>query len=222
MKTIKPNLDQKMRNLGFTISSRGISEISPIQFDIERDILDTIVESRKDYRVLGLLNVWFKKHADVIIIEKFFKLISKRDDIDQYDTILNFLIATAITKKHNKWKRWLKADAKNPIYPVDQESLESAIKVKGTDEALAKLGILIPNGFLKIDESKVYDQKQLAKDNKQYRNRLIIGPNWRSDIITAIELGLENPFKISTTLGCGYESAYRVMKEYKIAHSFPA
>ncbi|MFZ4715126.1 MAG: hypothetical protein ACOYL6_15500 [Bacteriovoracaceae bacterium] len=147
------------------------------------------------------------------------KLISKRNDIEENDFILNFIIAVAITNKHNKWKRWLKTNIKKPIYPIDKESLESAIKVKGRNEDLAKLGILVPVGFLKTSEDKVYDQVQLARKNKQYRNRLIIGPNWRSDIITAIELGLENPFKISTTLGCGYESAYRVMKEYKIAHA---
>lgn len=219
MKKLKPTLDQKMKNLGFTISCNETSKFAPIDFDIERDILDTIVESRKDYRVLGLLCVWFKKHADTIIIEKFFKLISKRDDINPSDYILNFLIATAIAHKHSKWKRWLKTDVRNPIFPIDKDNLKAAVKVKGSDEALRKLGVLVPNGFLKIDESKVYNQELLAKYNKQYRNRLIIGPNWRADIITAIELGLENPFKISNTIGCGYESAYRVMKEYRIAHS---
>ena len=215
----KTNIEQKMRYLGFNISSRGLEEINPIMFDIERDIIDIIVESRKDYRVLGLLSIWFKKHADVIIIEKFYKIISKRSDIDSLDPILNYLIAVALSNKHNKWKRWLKTNQKKPTYPIDKENLDSAIKVKGKDEMLAQYGIRVPVGFLKTNDEKIFDQEDLAKKNKQYRNRLIIGPNWRSDIITAIELGIENPFKISTTLGCGYESAYRVMKEYRIAHA---
>ena len=215
----KPTLNQKMRNLGFTISAEDISDLSPLGFDIERDLIEIIIEAKVDYRVLGLLNLWFQKHADVIIIEKFYKIISKSDDLTDEDSLLNYLIASAISTKHNKWKRCLKASPRKPIYPIDPENLKAAIKIKGKDEVMAKLGILVPNDFLKTRNEKIYDQEYLAKYNKQYRNRLIIGPNWRADIITAIELGLENPFKISTTLGCGYESAYRVMKEYQIAHA---
>jgi len=219
MKMQKPILNQKMRNLGFTLSADDISGLSPLSFDIERDLIDIIVEARGDYRVLGLLNLWFKKHADVIILEKFYKILSKREDINEDDPILNFLIASAISTKHNKWKRCLKTNPRKQTYPIDPENLKAAIKIKGKDEAMAKLGILVPNDFLKTRDEKIYDQADLARHNRQYRNRLIIGPNWRADIITAIELGVDNPFKISTTIGCGYESAYRVMKEYKIAHA---
>jgi hypothetical protein len=219
MKITKPNLEQKMRQLGFNISHQSIQNIASISFDIERDLIEVIIEARKDYRILGLLQIWFKKHADVLIIEKFFKFISQHDEIDRDDKILNFLIAFAIINKHNKWKRLLNTNSKKAIYPIDPESLAATIKINGKDEAFFQLGILVPNGFLKTDEAKIDDQKVLAKSNKQYRNRLIIGPNWRADIITAIELELKNPFQISTTIGCGYESAYRVMKEYKIAHS---
>lgn len=215
----KPTLNQKMRNLGFTVSADEHSGLSPLSFDIERDLIDIILEARGDYRVLGLLNLWFKKHADVVILEKFYKIISSRDDLTEDDPVLNFLIASAISTKHNKWKRCLKTSPRKQAYPIDPENLKAAIKIKGKNEAMAKLGILVPNDFLKTRDEKIYDQADLARHNRQYRNRLIIGPNWRADIITAIELGLENPFKISTTLGCGYESAYRVMKEYKIAHA---
>jgi hypothetical protein len=215
----KPTLNQKMRKLGFTVSADEDSGFSPLSFDIERDLIEIIIEARTDYRVLSLLNLWFKKHADIIILEKFYKMISRRDDLTEGDPLLNFLIASAISTKHNKWKRCLKTSPRKPIYPIDPENLKAAIKIKGKDEEMAKLGILIPNDFLKTRDEKIYDQVDLAKHNQQYKNRLIIGPNWRADIITAIELGVENPFKISTTLGCGYESAYRVMKDYKIVHA---
>ena len=57
----------------------------------------------------------------------------------------------------------------------------------------------------------------LAQRNPQYRNRLIIGPNWRADIITEIERGAKNPNQISKKLNCSYESAHRVWNDYNAA-----
>ena len=48
MKITKPNLEQKIRQLGFNISHQSIQNIAPIAFDIERDLIEVIIEARKD------------------------------------------------------------------------------------------------------------------------------------------------------------------------------
>ena len=60
--------------------------------------------------------------------------------------------------------------------------------------------------------------KELAHDTQQCRNRLLYGASWRADIIAAIEQGAANPFIISKTLGCSYEPAHRIFREYQIAN----
>ena len=77
--------------------------------------------------------------------------------------------------------------------------------------------MLIAEGSLRIREDDVLPPAVLAKKNKQYRNRLLYGPSWRADIITAIENGAKNPTEISKSIGCSYEPAYRVFTEYSLA-----
>jgi hypothetical protein len=59
--------------------------------------------------------------------------------------------------------------------------------------------------------------EELLKINLQFRNRLIYGANWRADIITAIQMGIDNPNKIKELIGCSYEPANRIFKEYSMA-----
>ena len=53
--------------------------------------------------------------------------------------------------------------------------------------------------------------------NRQYRNRYLYGPSWRADIVTAIESGATSPAEIVRRLGCSYEPAHRVFREYALA-----
>jgi hypothetical protein len=59
--------------------------------------------------------------------------------------------------------------------------------------------------------------EDLIKSNLQYKNRFIYGANWRADIITAIQFGYDNPSKIKDLIGCSYEPANRIFKQYKMA-----
>ena len=59
--------------------------------------------------------------------------------------------------------------------------------------------------------------ERLIQKNLQYRNRLLFGASWRADIITAIQMGMKTPYEISKKIGCSYEPAYRIFKEYALA-----
>ncbi len=81
---------------------------------------------------------------------------------------------------------------------------------------LEKIGIMIPEGSLRIRDKDVLPAEILLKKNMQFKNRLLFGANWRADIITAIEWGMENPNRISKLLGCSYEPANRIFREYML------
>jgi hypothetical protein len=57
----------------------------------------------------------------------------------------------------------------------------------------------------------------LAAVNLQHRNRYPYGPSWRADIVTAIESGLDSPAAIARRVGCSYEPAHRVPREWRVA-----
>src|SRR5262249_47629716 len=116
----------------------------------------------------------------------------------------------------------LRTSSRHPEHPVDPELLESSIQFQGSDEELKKHGILVPKKLLRIRPEDVLTEVELSKSNPQYKNRLLFGACWRADIITAIEAGVENPSQISRLLGCSYEPAHRVFREYQLARGIAA
>ena len=104
-----------------------------------------------------------------------------------------------------------------PVYLFDPEVSQSAIDRKGEIPWLKKVGFLVPKGSLRIREGDVMNPKELAQVNLQYKNRYLYGPSWRADIITAIESGLNSPAAIVARVGCSYEPAHRVLREWKVA-----
>jgi len=214
-------LNQKLKLIGFRIGfsekEASIAHLTPFDFDIEETLIQAIREAKNDFRLLGLLAIWIKIFGGSVILEKFFKK-SAEYQLDEDDPMLNFLIATAVLEGHVKWKYWLKASSKHPIYPTDEAPLKSLISVRGKDPDFAKLGVIVPNGYLKTKESNILSPQELVQLNHQYRNRLLFGANWRADIITAIECGMKNAFQISKKIGCSYEPAHRISREYYLVH----
>lgn len=215
--------NQCLNKIGFRI---GVPDqkmdaqcLSSFGSDIEETLLDVIVECRDDFRLLGVAMTWMKLHSRLVIVEKFFKKLSAQNKILADDPLLNFLIATAMVNGDMKWKTGYKYSKKRPLFPTDRQSLQALIDVKGLDKNFSKWGVRIPNGYLSSKESNVLSSQELAQSNKQYRNRLIYGANWRADIITAIEEGAATATEITKLIGCSYEPAHRVFRDFRMATS---
>jgi hypothetical protein len=78
-------------------------------------------------------------------------------------------------------------------------------------------GFLVPKGVVEINPKWTLARASLARLNRQYRNRLIYGAQWRADIITAFELGADTPTKASRMSGASYEPCHRVLGELQAA-----
>ena len=90
------------------------------------------------------------------------------------------------------------------------------MQFKGAEPWLSQHRILAAKGSLRIRPNDVLSVEPLARSNRQYRNRLLYGASWRADIITAIEDGAQTATEISRQVGCSYEPAHRVRREYSI------
>lgn len=67
-----------------------------------------------------------------------------------------------------------------------------------------------------VDDKKIAKIELFLKNNVYIRNRLLFGCNWRADIISVIDMGLDNPTAVMKRLGCSYETAHRVFGEYRL------
>lgn len=56
--------------------------------------------------------------------------------------------------------------------------------------------------------------EKILKSNLQYKLRYVYGPNFRADIIFAIQLGFQNANQIAKALQISYENVHEVYNEY--------
>ena len=95
------------------------------------------------------------------------------------------------TKGHRKWSvlQSLNNTAKQvkTVGPTDMP--ESLLKLRGEEEWSRGSGFTLPKGVVRTDPKWTLSREALAAINRQYRNRLIYGPQWRADIVTAVERG---------------------------------
>jgi hypothetical protein len=207
-----------LATIGFRLGP-GHALRPPEQFDvdIERTLLDAILAMPTDRRLASVLFSWVKVHGNYVIVEKLRKLSGRAPWKSREE--LAWLVAVsrwAVENGGNKWRK-LVTPLPGPVYLYDQEVSESAISRKGAVPWLEEVGFRVPDGALRIRESDVMSPEELASVNLQYRNRYRYGPSWRADIITAIESGLGSPAEIARRVGCSYEPAHRVLREWKVA-----
>ncbi len=213
------HINQKLSFIGFRIAYDStdfdLKPIDKVNLDIERTLIDAAYLAMDDFRVLSILMTWVKVHGEYVIVEKFFKLAKIAMKERGHNPVINGIAVWGSLCKQTKWTRYIYKSKKNEFL-VDKEISKLTANYKGYKADWLKLGVKVPLKLIRIREADVYTAKELAKNNLQFRNRLIIGSSWRSDIVTAIDYGLTNPYMISKTIGCSYEPAHRVFREYNL------
>jgi hypothetical protein len=187
--------------------------------DMERTLIEAVLEFPGDARLVSLIMSWIKVHGAYVIVEKLRKLAGEYSEI-RHPAIRWVSALAAFGARHcgHKWKKLVRR-YDSPLYLFPEAVTKSACKRKGHIEWLARLNFIVPTGSIRIREDDVLAPRELIKRNRQYRNRYLYGPSWRADIITAIEAGARSPMEICKTIGCSYEPAHRIFREFKLALS---
>jgi hypothetical protein len=208
------NLNTSLSKIGFRISANDLESTSEIYFDIEDTIVKALYEAIDDGRLLSLIFSWQRKNGEYLITEKFFKIRDRYHKMLGPNHLINAFCAYSIHLGLHKYK---KGAVKLKKVQFLQRVAPAAIKASGAVAWLKEINILCPNSHFVLKDESVMGPNELVKINLQFRNRLIYGANWRADIITAIQMGIENPSKIKELIGCSYEPANRIFKQYQMA-----
>jgi hypothetical protein len=216
------SLNHRLTAIGFRIGFDGPDlKLNHLLLLEEGDLEETLIrgafEARSDFRLLSVLLTWISVHGNYVIVEKFSKKREAFEKVQGTNRVLDLMAAQAVVCGFHKWKKLIRTSVKHPEIPVDPQLLGPSIQYQGADDDLKKFGILVPKKLLRIRADDVMTPSALARLNAQYRNRLLFGASWRADIVTAIECGVKNANQISRLLGCSYEPAYRVFKDYRAA-----
>lgn len=209
-----PNLNTALFRIGFRIGSNDIGDNPEYYVDIEETIIKALYEARNDGRLLSLIFSWQAVNGEYLITEKFFKLRERYQKILGPNHLINAFCAYSVHLGLHKYK---KGSVRLPGEKFLLREAPAAVKSSGEVSWLKDINIICPNSHFIIKNESIMPPKELVKFNLQFKNRLIYGSNWRADIITAIQLGIENPSKIKELIGCSYEPANRIYKQYLLA-----
>lgn len=206
----KLSLNQKLSTIGVRLAGVPAKLFEKVWVDIEETLYEASLEVENDSRIFMLLCSWVKYHGENIVVEKLMKLQKEEES--------KWLVALAVfatDQKIHKWKSLIqKVSGKHALSTI--AIAKQSISFKGKEESFYKHGFLIPKDSIRTRASDVATKEKLIKENLQYKNRFLYGANWRSDIITAIEMGYENPYRIAKATGCSYPSAHKVFNDYKL------
>ena len=223
IKAASASLEQKLAAIGVMVATQPLSREAASMVDIEDTIADSIVHldgDGGDMRWLGSLLAWVRIHGGVVIIEKLVKILQRRFKQGASVEFAALLGQFALEHDHRRWRALLVFAPKSPRLVGPPLLADSLIKVRGEEDWAQPANFLVPRGSLAAESKWVLSPGQLAKLSRQYRNRLIYGPQWRADIITAVEHGARTPAAASRTSGASYEPCHRVLHELEVAE-FP-
>lgn len=204
------SLNQKLSHIGIRLAGLTTELTEKVWIDIEETLYQASLEVESDSRLFMLLCSWVSVHGKYVVIEKLLAWQKQKES-----AWLVGLAIFAVAHKIHGWKSLIKKIEAERSLSTNQIA-RAAIDFKGEDNTFKNTGFLIPKGSLRIRSKDVATVLDLSRENLQYRNRLLIGSNWRSDIITAIQLGYKNPYQIAKATGCSYPSAFYTFKDYAI------
>ncbi len=215
-------LDEKLAGIGLMVNSKPISKSEVAMIDIESTLAEAFMAllDEINFRLLLPVFTWIEVHGSSVIIEKLIKILEK-STADLQDTSLAALFARfALLAGHKRWSTVTKKftlEAATPRLLGPSDMAASLVSLRGEENWAKDSGYRVAKGLIVTNSKWVLSRKALAKLNPQYRNRLIYGPQWRADIITAYEQGAKTPTEASRISGASYEPCHRVKGELEAA-----
>jgi hypothetical protein len=218
-KVLKLTLDEQLSAIGMMISSRSLTSKEIECVDIEEALASAFVSLNhsEDLRLLSLLLSWVSIHGSSVVIEKLMKILLRKQTAGEVVQFAALIARFAERAGFKRWKTLIAFTPQNLVIVGPSKLAQSLVDLRGEEKWSENCGFFVPKGSAPVDSKWVLARESLAGINRQYRNRLIYGGQWRADIITAIELGAKTPTEASRISGASYEPCHRVMSELKDA-----
>jgi hypothetical protein len=91
------------------------------------------------------------------------------------------------------------------------------ISRRGEDQRFVDTSLRVPAGTLRDRGADVLTPEALARQHPGYRNRVLMGPTWRSDLWTVLEQGADlSVAEAARKVGCSFAAAWQVVQDYRL------
>ncbi len=213
-------LNQKLRMIGCTFDEDLPENHREYLVDIEKtlaEVLTSIQNMTESHRLVTIIFTWIEIHGWCLNSAKFLKVIDRGEFKGANFSYIGLASVFAVSLKLRNWNSLVKKFEPTADRTFRNLSDEAVLFYNGPEKWAEAFRFQIPKDSLRTNPKWVLSRRALAELNLQYRNRLIYGSDWRSDVVTAIQFGADRPATIVKWIGISYEPAYRIFEDLKDA-----
>jgi hypothetical protein len=197
--------DSLLKGIGCNMSERLRHRLFP-----EECLVELSKRVLQDFKALVFMCGAVQTHGNLLHPEMLLKCLINSDA--DFNVIGSLLLKTQ-DRRFSKVIQYCRESRKSPTQPLRVLALAARTGQSAFDAEFRSFGIHISE-LPQVSEKKITSSERLLRQNVFFQNRVLFGSNWRADIISCIQNGLENPSKIKKRLRCSYETAHRVFNDY--------
>lgn len=169
-----------------------------------------------DLRVLSVLTTWLGIHLAHVNADRLIRL-AKTDTSERvrayWASIARWL------SKDRRFAR-LRTSYRGPRVELLPVGTEFQVKRRGEDTRFLGSKLLAPTEALRDRAEDVLAPQVLARRHAGYRNRLLIGPNWRADVWTVLERAPQlSVSEVARRASCSFATAWQVTQDFQVHRS---
>jgi hypothetical protein len=212
-------LDVAMRGIGMRVGASRLPE-SRASADLERTLVSVVHEALpNDFRLLGVLLAWLEVHQERVNVPRIGRLIQEaaRTPLTKAWWAA---IGVWLGREDARWRALSKLYA-GPRQDLDDPTVTTLqVQRSGEDARFQGGPMRVHSKLLRSRTADVEKPAVLASRHPLYFLRLLLGPNYRADVWAALDEQPDaTPAQVARVVGCAYETARSVAKDWALAQS---
>ena len=169
-----------------------------------------------DLRVLSVLTTWLGVHHAHVNADRLVRLAAAETS----ERVRAYWAAIASWLAKDRRFARLNTAYDGPRVDLLPVGTDFQLKRRGEDPRFVGSKLKAPAGTLRDREEDVLSPEALARRHAGYRNRLLMGPNWRADVWTVLERAPElSVAEAARRASCSFATAWQVVQDFKLLRS---
>jgi len=203
-------LGQRMAGIGM-----GIAAKPGWNTEIESALLDASIAGMEedDLRVLSLLTTWFGVHHARVNADRLVRLVLETES----KRVHAYWAAVARWQARDRRFGRLATAYRGPRLDLLPVGTGFHVQRRGEDERFSGSPLRVPEGTLRDRASDVLTPETMVLRHAGYRNRTLIGPTYRADVWTELEMAPEmSVSEAARRARCSYAAAWQTAQDFRL------
>lgn len=166
-----------------------------------------------DLRVLAVLTTWLGVHHSYINADRLVRLVSAHPS----ERVCGYWAAIATWLKKDRRLVRLAAAYRGATLDLLPTGTAFQLARRGQDQRFAKTPLRVPKDTLRDRPEDVLPPELLVRRHAGYRNRVLMGPSFRADVWTVLELGPDLSIaEVARRAYCSFATAWQATRDYRL------